>query len=259
MADTPGSGGSTDICWVSPSDQAGQINNILDRVHNLEVAVAQLAGLDVNATNLSDMVASLGTITNGTILLPDNSLTGWTNSIPPGDFSGTLISNGVITTWENGVVSFEVQPSGITTGGGGVSAAHYESTTFDTGITSSSGQDPLTLDSEAYDPDNIGSLSSNKITIAATGTYLINANIYIAASSGDFTAGHVYVGVTQTGLSNYNYVRFPTAVADVSSSTHVFLTPTLALTAGNQIGIRVFNNTASNIDAYVWALSIVKL
>ena len=111
-----GGGGSTDICLVSPSDQAGQINNILDRVHNLELAVAQLAGLDVNATNLSDMVESLGTITNGTIMMPDNSISGWTNSIPPGNFTGSIMSNGVITTWTDGVVSFEV----LSTGGGGV-------------------------------------------------------------------------------------------------------------------------------------------
>ena len=187
MADTPGDGGLS-ICNVSPSDQAGQINNILDRLTNCEIAIAKLAGLDVTATNASDMVASLGTITNGTIIMPDNSVSGWTNSIPPGDFSGTIISNGIITTWNNGVVSYEVQPSGVTVGGGGSSSFARIRITGSTSISSIS---------ESVDADGLVSISSPDITIASSGVYLfglLDSIDILTTANGDYSLLQVYDG-----------------------------------------------------------------
>jgi len=195
MADTPGDGG-LDICLVSPSDQAGQINNLLDRVHNLEVIVSQLAGLDVTASNASDMVQSLGTITNGTLVLPDNSVTGWTNSIPPGDFSGTIISNGVITTWDNGVVSFEVQPSGITTGGGGVSSylvVQPAATALSSGL-----PDISTVVFSSGTAFGTSNLSTGQIDIQSSGYY--HVSVHLACQ---FTTASNYKSMT------VNVVRLP--------------------------------------------------
>lgn len=63
IVDDPGGGGigaGSSICWLSPADMAGQIDNLMDRVANLETALALLASGDVNAALLTDLANSLG-------------------------------------------------------------------------------------------------------------------------------------------------------------------------------------------------------
>jgi hypothetical protein len=82
-------GGSTDICNVSPSDQIGQISNILNRLQQVEAALAALLGTDVEALQLSDISNNLGWVYNVTYLGEE----GWTQTpsgtlIPPAGWSG---------------------------------------------------------------------------------------------------------------------------------------------------------------------------
>ena len=86
----PGTGGgTTDLCNVSPFDQSGTIDNLIDRIEALETAVAILAGSDVSVEQLSDVSESLGWINDVTYLGTE----GWTQTpsgtlIPPPGWSG---------------------------------------------------------------------------------------------------------------------------------------------------------------------------
>jgi hypothetical protein len=117
MAITPGDGGGVaDICWISPSDQAGQVGNILTRLSNLEIVVAKLAGLNITATNASDLSTQLGVMAGGIIVSGEGGA-----AIPtaPGSFTGIMIGGGIMKIFENGTIQFEVDKTGIVTGGGG--------------------------------------------------------------------------------------------------------------------------------------------
>ena len=62
-----GGTGSSGMCWISPSDMAGQVGNLMSRVANLESIVAQLLGVNVGAISLSDFTQDLGVIMSGVI------------------------------------------------------------------------------------------------------------------------------------------------------------------------------------------------
>jgi hypothetical protein len=213
--------GDFDICLVSPSDMAGQINNLLDRVHNLEVAVAQLAGLDVNASNLSDMVKSLGTITNGAIIMPDNSLTGWTTSIPPGDFTGTVLVGGGIAIWKDGVVTFEADQTGIVAGSSNPKFS-MRSDMDGTAVTIGGGWTALKWTNPVYDYDTVGcTYSTTTMTFPVTGFYNISYQI-------QFSFGfNAYTGVIST-LFGGGFDDLPWGVQwTVASGTEHFFPSTL--------------------------------
>ncbi|MCI0551272.1 MAG: hypothetical protein L0287_09975 [Anaerolineae bacterium] len=74
------------ICWASPSDLVGQPDNILTRLANLEIAVARLAGMNVEASQASDIVESLGTMHDFELLAGE----GWPGD---GNFTGVAISS----------------------------------------------------------------------------------------------------------------------------------------------------------------------
>ena len=255
MADTPGEGGGISICNVSPSDQAGQINNILERLTNCEIAIARLAGLDVSATNASDIVESLGTITNGTIIMPDNSVTGWTNSIPPGDFTGSILSNGVLTTWNNGVVSFEVQSSGVTTGGGVKylkRAGGYMGATPSSGATTQ-----LSLASPADYEDTIGAtMGSTSFSLPRSGYYFVSANLYVYESFNPTTFDFSfeiydssYPGTSlqsiqswvSDGTGNYSQEQHInlSGILQVAASSNIYLETVTSFTGGATLNILI--------------------
>lgn len=115
-----GGGTTTSVCTPSPSDDLAITQNLIKRISDIERFLAQLVGADVYANNLSELATNIGNILNGTITLPGsgNSPYGPGGSIPvPDGFNGTVISGNVITTWTDGVVSFQVIPSqGLVTG-----------------------------------------------------------------------------------------------------------------------------------------------
>ena len=261
MADTPGDvSGTLSICNVSPSDQAGQINNLMDRVLNLEIAVAKLAGLDVTATNASDLVESLGTITNGVIIMPDNSVTGWTNSIPPGDFTGTIISNGVITTWNNGVVSFQVDSTGISTGGG--SPKRIVRTEMDTTSISNGGRNDLSFANPTITDDTIGaSWGATSFTVPTSGQYFVSDSVWFLGVS-SIQSGSLDSSFYTDSGNGYLTWAHAWALGAGSSETHVydcFYSGIVDLVAGDNCYVDAYQQTGAARDVGISNLSIIKL
>lgn len=173
-----GGGTTTTVCTPNPSDNVAILNNLISRISDIERFLSQLVGADVHADNLSELADNIGNILNGTITLPSdgNSPYGPGGSIPvPDGFSGTVVSGNVTTIWENGVVSFQVDNSGIVVGGsGGTTAAMFGNYNASENVGTGAYQN-LTLDTTFF--DDIGlSLSSNTITGWESGWYLINAN-----------------------------------------------------------------------------------
>lgn len=122
-----GGGGTSDpggICWVSPADMAGQINNLLTRVAQLESVLNQLLGVDITAIDAADIAPGLGTIiggvwvSSGDTAVLSASMAEWAGTTLPGDFTGTVISGNVMMTWTNGVVVFSQIGGGIASSGG---------------------------------------------------------------------------------------------------------------------------------------------
>ena len=119
-------GGS--VCSVTPSDQAGQIDNILSRLDAIEQAIRELQSQNISATQLSDIAASAGWIYDVTYM----GTPGWTQTpagtlIPPVGTSlstlGLLMSDGnpyqFVSVDSDGVLQFGTAPSGGSSGGGG--------------------------------------------------------------------------------------------------------------------------------------------
>lgn len=82
----PSGGLAGGLCLVSPSDQAGMIDNLVSRVAYLEQVVSLILGHDITAGTLSEITDQLGTVTNATLI---NAANGWTTD---GTFSGVAIS-----------------------------------------------------------------------------------------------------------------------------------------------------------------------
>lgn len=171
-------GGSTSlVCTPSPSDQVAILNNLISRVSDIERFLSQLVGADVQANNLSELATDLGNVLNGTIVLPATSWGGAGSSVPvPADFNGTVMSGNVITTWTNGVVSFEVTNSGgITTGGGSITKWAQ------VGILASGGA--ITSVDILSDTSNLVSTSSPTLTINESGLYLFTSTDVIGVNT----------------------------------------------------------------------------
>jgi hypothetical protein len=76
------------MCWVSPADEKGNIDNLSTRVARLEEIIALLTGMDISALQLSDITAKAGVLQN-LAATASNAAGGWTTS---GTFTGTAIS-----------------------------------------------------------------------------------------------------------------------------------------------------------------------
>lgn len=125
MPIVPGDGGGStpQICAVSPSDQAGQIDNILSRLDALENAISQLATTNVTASQLSDISQQIGWVYGVTYM----GVEGWTQTaagtlIPPAGVSlsslGILPNDNVLVSYDaagNLLIGFD-QTTGAATG-----------------------------------------------------------------------------------------------------------------------------------------------
>lgn len=211
-----GGGGTTGgVCTPSPSDQLAITNNLISRISDIEKFLSRLIGADVNANNLSELATNIGNILNGTIMLTGDGYSpyGPGGSIPvPAGFTGTVLSGNVITTWTDGVVSFEVIPStGAVTGAVGVDTYLGGDTINYT----TSGLHPL----KGFVIEKDGGLvninaSTGEISFnSSTGVYLIGyAGLYFSYPAGagvDKTVNHGFgdgVSVTYGNLSTYESV-----------------------------------------------------
>jgi hypothetical protein len=126
-----GGGGSTGFnCRISPADEVAVIENLLDRIKDLEADVARLKSGVVEANQLSDLSQQVGWVTGVTYMGTE----GWTRTaagtlIPPAGWSlsgaGILMSDGTpyqgVVMDENGVLQFGWMQDG-TMGGARVTA-----------------------------------------------------------------------------------------------------------------------------------------
>ena len=128
--DSGGGGTAANLCPPSPSDLAGQINNLITRIENLEKAVAELQGQDVTATQLSDLSQQVGWVYDVTYL----GVPGWTQTaagtlIPPAGLALSTLGivlpglggnpSTLVSTDSDGNPTFSINNSGTTGGGGG--------------------------------------------------------------------------------------------------------------------------------------------
>lgn len=174
---SPGGG----ICWISPSDLAGQVSNLMSRLAQAEADIERLKSANVTAEQLADISELLGLITGGAVILPDGSWAGQGGSIPvPADFTGSVLSGNVITTWNNGVVSFEVIPStGVSVGGvqfavkGGCTAAGVPDNVWT----------HLPFSGASQTQDTIGmTFGSDYFSVPVSGYYFISVIVPVAES-----------------------------------------------------------------------------
>lgn len=256
-----GGGTTTIVCTPNPSDNLAILNNILSRVSDIEKFLSQLVGADVHADNLSELADNIGNILNGTITLPSdgNSPYGTGGSIPvPDGFSGTVISGNIITTWENGVVSFQVIPgSGVTAGvSGGTPFGIWRNSGVGDSITNGTLSFDLTINSEVVDVDGIGSLASNLVTVASSGYYEISAKCFSFKATA--INGAETLILTAGGTVFNSSYGFTTAVG--LGTIDLFMPcVTLFLTAGQTIKLELNNTTGGTVVVTVNQLVVKKL
>jgi hypothetical protein len=180
-----GGGSASSVCSISPSDMAGQIDNLLERIEALEQAVAELTAANITATQLSDISENGGWIYNVTYM----GIEGWIQTpngtlIPPSGVSlstlGLLTSTGqqfpIVSMDSDGVLQFGLADDGTVSGGAVGSKDFIE---FDTDGTSTSGNltSPLNsvLDSNgnlSWITYNLG--SSPQIKFNTSGIYSVS-------------------------------------------------------------------------------------
>jgi hypothetical protein len=110
-----GNGSSGFTCRISPADEVGIIENLLERIRKLETEVARMKSGDIQVNQLSDLSQQVGWVGGVTYLGTE----GWTRTeagtlIPPPGWSlsgaGLLMSDGTpyqgVVMDENGVLQF---------------------------------------------------------------------------------------------------------------------------------------------------------
>lgn len=128
-----GGGSTSNICSISPSDMAGSIDNIMERLETLENIVSQMLGYDITANQISDITDVLGWINNVTYM----GTTGWTLTpagtlIPPPGWtflgSGLTLSDGntysAVLVDSDGVLQYGFTTEGQVTGNSSVAYAY---------------------------------------------------------------------------------------------------------------------------------------
>jgi len=170
----PGTGGGTTmgVCVTSPSDQAGQIDNILTRLEELEKTVAQLASQNISANQLSDISQSVGWVYDVTYMGTE----GWIQTA-----AGSLIPPPGVTWSSLGILPDSSQlyssGTGVSGIGGGSTFAVYNDMDIDT--ISSGGYLTLPFSNPGFDNDTIGlTLSSTYFQVPTTGYYFIALEMY---------------------------------------------------------------------------------
>ena len=194
--DSGGGGTAANLCPPSPSDLAGQINNLITRIENLEKAVAELQGQDVTATQLSDLSQQVGWVYDVTYL----GVPGWTQTaagtlIPPAGLALSTLGivlpglggnpSTLVSTDSDGNPTFSINNSGTTGGGGGGTLPYASVYTAGSDIVADGiNSHQITLDTVWKDTTPLGSLSSNTYTVSGDGEYELIAVIHYKQSGG---------------------------------------------------------------------------
>lgn len=257
MAEIPdggssGGGSTTSICTVNPSDNVSIINNLISRISDIEKFLSQLVGADVHADNLSELATNIGNILNGTITLPGdgNSPYGTGGSIPvPDGFTGTVISGNVITTWTDGVVSFQVIPSsGITVGAGGGVTKYLVIQPASTSLSGSGLNATANLSTIIWSAGSAfgtSGLATSRIDILEDGIYHISVNMLTAVRT---TSGSSFMNVRVRDTSDTTVKEvqnlFGQNASPANNNNQTFQTAfSFVALAGYDVTI-TFNNTS---------------
>ena len=234
-----GGGSTTNICTVNPSDNVAILNNLISRISDIEKFLSQLVGADVHADNLSELADNIGNILNGTITLPSdgNSPYGTGGSIPvPDGFNGTVVSGNVTTIWTDGVVSFQVDNTGIVTGGGsGLQTALFQSS----GGALATGPSVTNLTWTTVESQSFASNSGSTITLSS--------GLYLLTMGGG--------GLSRTATSNATIADIRVGTQDDTASTMQYI---FSWISGEQTTARPFANSVlvCNIPSSLGSFSI---
>lgn len=194
-----GGGSTTSVCSISPSDNIAVLNNYGSRISDIERFLSRVVAADVYASNLADLAENLGNVLNGTLMLPSttNSPYGPGGSIPvPDGYNGTVISGNVITTWTDGVVSFEVINTQGGTRGGGLSYALFTGT----GGSIANGPGGTTVSFSTVTSQNFVTNNTTSLTLSPGNYLLVAAGGSTARTSTSASIANVRFGSESSGV-----------------------------------------------------------
>lgn len=246
---SPGGG----ICWISPSDLAGQVYNLMSRLAQAEADIERLKSANVSAQQLSDIAEAIGLLVGGTIVMPGdptNTMSEWAGTVMPTGFSGSVVSGNVTTTWTNGVVSFQVNNQGVVTGG---DLKKYAILVYSVGYTTilDGTNEFLPMVVSSQEGDFLDATDPANIFFTQNGVYSQTTLVHCVPVAGNFGNGDIDVASGSSGLS------LPT-----TSSINDMDIPYVDLyskSSGSAVFVRVSNNTGVDIKARVSRLGLVKI
>lgn len=266
---TTPTGGLND-CWVSPSDQAGQIDNILDRLKKVEDLVALLTGANLSVGQLSELSEQVGWVTVDYLGQPGWIQTEYGTLIPPPGFSilgsGFTLSDGNVYTAvvmdENGVLQYGfggTDPDGnfVPVSGAAVAGGSYIRVTKAT-HTMVLGDATLSWDATAKQVGADISNSTNRITVNTAGWYIMTANMDAGVTARTDTFGFALT-LRDSGGSTIDTVTdlkrmTTTGVTGLGFSVAM----TREMEAGSYIEFQPFLSAAAS-DTFEAVLSVTKL
>lgn len=243
-----GGGGSTDFCSISPSDQTGQISNILNRLQQIEAALAAILGTDVEALQLSDIANDLGWIYNVTYL----GEPGWTQTpsgtlIPPTGWSGlSSVIDGQVTFYGVGSKN-NLHRKGSYSSDIASSGAAYITVNTTPITTPTNGRGDSTINGTTY--LSPGTRSGNAgWEVLVTGYYNFYVDLSIIAGTSAPTSGDYRFRILKYGSVEGTVFQKSGSVS--SSIIYGYIGGTLKslyLAAGNWVHFDVGNRTDGDI------------
>ena len=256
-----GGGTTPSVCSISPGDENAVLGNIISRLRDIETFLSRLVGADVYANNLAELAKDIGSILNGEILLPgtQNSPYGVGGSIPiPSDFTGTYISGNVTTIWNNGVVTYQVDRTGITVGGGLKYASYTNGGTLDT-INDGNSDAVLNLDTEVADNSNLASISANTITINVAGDYLVFVNVEVTNAANFGNGGIRFLATCTGGSASLFHTVLTAADSAWDDGLQIGMDGFIQITAGNTLTVGIINDSGTQIVVWVKDVTLLKI
>lgn len=246
--DIPGAGNSGSICSVSPSDLAGQVDNLLSRIDDLEQTVAELLSQNVSANQLSDLSRQAGWLTGVTYL----GVEGWTQTA-----AGTLIPPVGLALSSVGILPGGAQTSGIN----GETARLHKLGSYFSNITAST---YITIASSASSAQDVSRNASGYLSTGTdgdgqpgwktlvSGIYAIELNIEIDHGTATPTTGDIYVNIMKkrTGFSGHTilgYQSMSIPAGGWSEALHASIFAKRKFLANDYINVLINNGTDGDV------------
>jgi hypothetical protein len=234
---------------------AGKVSNSATTATNNNTAsaiVARDANGDFAARDASLRQVILRGDTSGTATIKTPAAAGTPTFTLP---AGTGSSGQFLQTNGSGVLSWAAA-------GGGPQYAVYHTTATSLSVPAT-GQAAIPFDTEQYDPDSIGSVANDTITLAA-GTYLINGHVPVLGVINNATWNVFWYNATTSAVVSTHAQGFnrPLFVSDTFGSASAHAVITLSATTDIQLRIAnpegnarsLFGGSSYNGSVLGWAL-----